>query len=34
MIVRASIKDKVMGYMRSVYLELMGSDKFCHLEIK
>jgi hypothetical protein len=33
-IVRASIKDKVMGYMRSAYLELMGSDKFCYLEVK
>jgi hypothetical protein len=33
-IVRASIKDKVMGYMRSAYLELMGSDKFCFLEVK
>lgn len=33
-IVRASIKDKVIGYMRSAYLELMGSDKFCYLEVK
>lgn len=33
-IVRASIKDKVMGYMRSAYRELMGSDKFCYLEVK
>lgn len=33
-IVRASIKDKVIGYMHSAYLELMGSDKFCYLEVK
>ncbi|RYY51287.1 MAG: hypothetical protein EOO06_00740 [Chitinophagaceae bacterium] len=33
-IVRASIKDKVIGYMRSAYKELMGSDKFCYLEVK
>lgn len=33
-IVRESIKDKVMVYMRSAYRELMGSDKFCYLEVK
>lgn len=33
-IVRKSIQDKVMRYMRSAYLELMGSDKFCYLEVK
>lgn len=33
-IVRETIKDKVMGYMRQAYLELMGSDKFCYLEVK
>lgn len=33
-LVRATIKDKVMGYMREAYRDLMGNDMFCYLEQK
>lgn len=33
-IVKQEVKERVMQYMREAYKEVMGNDKFCHIEEK